>query len=171
MRAPRIVAVAAMLLLAGTARLAAQQPAPSSSVPAAPERPDLGIGFQSSWPAYGISGIYDLSDRTSAQGVIGFLGGWTTLSARGLYRFSERPYIDPYGYGMVGMWRYDSGFADASAVSFGAGGGIDFDLRRVGPDLPPLFLNMEFGISVVDLDLAGYTGAWMAFGAGIHYRL
>lgn len=134
------------------------------------ERPKLGVGFQSTWPAYGLSGIYDVNPTMSAQAVLGFMGGWTTLSGRGLYRFTQHPMLDPYGYGMVGMWRYDSGFADASAVSVGGGGGVDLDLRKLAPDFPPLYFNMELGLSMVKLDLAGYTGAIMAFGAGVHYR-
>jgi hypothetical protein len=165
MRVVPSAVVAVALTFASTGAVAAQ-PAPEE----APPRPRVGVGFQSSWPAYGLSGMYDLNPTVSGQAVVGFLGGWTTVSGRGLFRFSQRPYFDPYGYGMVGMWRYDSGFADASAVSFGGGGGIDIDFRRFAPDLPPLYFNMELGLSVVNLDLAGYTGAWMAFGAGLHYR-
>jgi len=157
---------AVVLVLAVNGTMTAQ----AADLPVQLERPKMGVGFQSSWPSYGVSGIYDMNQTMSAQAVLGLLGGWTTLSGRGLYRFTEHPVIDPYGYGMVGMWRYDSGFADASAVSFGGGGGIDFDLRHFAPDFPPLYLNMELGLSVVNLDLAGYTGAIMAFGAGFHYR-
>lgn len=167
MRVLRSTLAVATVLVLMAAPLAAQD---SSSSSEPPPRPRLGVGFQSSWPAYGISGIYDLSPTASAQAVMGFLGGWTTLSGRGLYRFAQRPFLDPYGFGMVGMWRYDSGLADATAVSFGGGGGVDFDLRGLAPDLPPLYFNMELGLSVMNLELAGYTGAWMAFGAGLHYR-
>jgi hypothetical protein len=159
-----LTAIVLGMALAGAA--AAQQPTLQEQLP----RPKIGVGFQSSWPAYGVSGIYDVNPTLSAQAVLGFLGGWTTVSGRGLYRVAQRPYIDPYGYGMVGMWRYDSGFTDASAFSFGGGGGVDFDLRKLAPDLPPLYFNMELGLSIVNLELAGYTGALMAFGAGFHYR-
>lgn len=160
-----LVATALVIAVAGTAT--AQQ----AETPEPQPRPPIGVGFQSSWPAYGLSGIYDVNPTVSAQAVVGFLGGWTTLSGRGLYRFSQRPFIDPYGYGSLGMWRYDSGFANASAVSFGGGGGVDFDLRMLVPDFPPLYMNVEFGLSVMNMELAGYTGAWMSFGAGLHYRL
>lgn len=162
----RAVTAAVVLAAVGMAPLGAQENGVHEPQP----RPKLGVGFQSSWPAYGLSGIYDVNPTVSAQAVLGFLGGWTTVSGRGLMRFSQRPFLDPYGYAMVGMWRYDSGLADASAVSAGGGGGLDFDLRRLGPDLPPLYLNMELGLSVMNMDLAGYTGAWMSFGAGLHYR-
>jgi hypothetical protein len=166
MRALRSTLAAAAIFAVLAGPVAAQ----NSATPEPQPRPKLGVGFQSSWPAYGISGIYDVNPQVSGQAVLGFLGGWTTVSGRGLYRFAQRPFLDPYGFGSVGMWRYDSGFADASAVSFGGGGGIDFDLRRLGPDIPPLYLNMELGLSIMNMELAGYTGAWMAFGAGMHYR-
>jgi hypothetical protein len=173
MRIQRSSILVALLASAVAAPAAAQQPVTDPTQPAAPAllvRPQMGVGFQSTWPAYGLSGIYDVNPQVSAQAVVGFLGSWTTLSGRALYRFAQQPSFDPYGYGMVGLWRYSSGFANASAASFGGGAGIDFDLRRVGPELPPLYLNMELGLSVVNLDLAGYTGAVMAFGAGFHYR-
>lgn len=166
MRIARSAAAAVALVTVFSVAAAAQQ----ADLPVQLERPKLGVGFQSTWPAYGVSGIYDMNPTMSAQAVLGFLGGWTTLSGRGLYRFTQHPMVDPYGYGMVGMWRYDSGFSDASAVSFGGGGGVDLDLRKLAPDFPPLYFNMELGLSMVNLDLAGYTGAMMAFGAGVHYR-
>jgi hypothetical protein len=169
-----VVALATVAIVSAPAPAAAQQqpgvPGPGQPGLEAPLRPKLGIGFQSSWPSYGVSGIYDLNPTVSGQAVVGFLGGWTTLSARGLYRVAQRPHIDPYGYGMAGMWRYDSGLSDASAFTFGGGGGLDIDLRLLAPDLPPLYFNMELGLSMVNLELAGYNGAMMAFGAGFHYR-
>ncbi|CAN5718763.1 hypothetical protein BH23GEM9_BH23GEM9_12320 [soil metagenome] len=171
----RIICTAVMFAaLSGAvaAPLAAQQPTPTDVQPmAGPQaRPKLGVGFQSSWPAYGLSGVYDVNSKVSAQAVVGLFGGWTTLSGRALYHFAPQPSIDPYGYGMVGIWRYSLANANASAASFGGGAGFDWDLRKVAPDLPPLYLNLELGLSIVDLELAGYTGAMMAFGAGFHYR-
>lgn len=167
MRVPCSAVAAVTLLVALAGPGTAQEPAS----PEAPPRPALGLGFQSSWPAYGLSAIYDLNPTVSGQAVVGFLGGWTTFSGRGLYRFSQRPFIDPYGFGSLGMWRYDSGFANASAVSVGGGGGVDLDLRMLVPDFPAVYMNVELGLSVMNMELAGYTGAFMSFGAGLHYRL
>src|SRR5690606_6500072 len=160
-----VLALAFALLAANTA--VAQQTGAGQHADAL--RPKTAIGFQTSWPAWGLSGMYDLNQTISGQVVVGFLSGWTTVSGRGLYHFSQQPQVKPYGYGMVGFWRY-SLITSASAFTFGAGAGIDFDLRKFAPDLPPLFANAELGISMVDLALAGYTGATMAFGAGLHYR-
>lgn len=50
----------------------------------------FGIGIQSSWPSYGLSGIYDMSDRITLQAVVGALGTVTNLSGRLNYRFDIR---------------------------------------------------------------------------------
>lgn len=159
----------AFAALAANTAVAQQTASPGGGQQAEALRPKLGLGFQTSWPAWGLSGMYDFTQRVSGQAVLGFLGGWTTFSGRGLYHFGQQPQVRPYGYGMLGFWRY-SVITSASAFTFGAGAGIDFDLRKFAPELPPLFANAEFGISMVDLALAGYTGATMAFGAGLHYR-
>ncbi len=158
-----------LVFAALAANTAVAQSATGRGGPAEALRPKVGIGFQTSWPAWGLSGMYDVTERVSGQAVLGFFGGWTTFSGRGLYHFGQEPQVRPYGYGMLGFWRY-SLITSASAVTFGAGAGIDLDLRKLAPELPPLFANAEFGISMVDLALAGYTGATMAFGAGLHYR-
>jgi len=159
----------AFAALAANAAVAQQPAATGGGHQAEALRPRLGLGFQTSWPAWGLSGMYDFNQRVSGQAVLGFLGGWTTFSARGLYHFGQQPQVRPYGYGMLGFWRY-SVVSSASAFTFGAGGGIDVDLRKFAPELPPLYANAEFGISMIDLAVAGYTGATMAFGAGLHYR-
>lgn len=165
MRFFRGLALAVAFTAVAVSAASAQQPAEQ-----VPERPKIGVGFQASWPAYGFSGIYDVSETLSGQAVLGFFGTWTTVSARGLARFAQRPQVEPYGYGMLGLWSFSALADDASTVSFGGGAGVDIDLRMLAPDLPALFWNVELGLSVVSEVIDTYDGAFMSFGTGLHYR-
>lgn len=94
MRLTRTLSFAVVALALATPRLEAQ------------EASRFGIGFQSSWPAYGISGIYDVNDKVTAQVVLGAFGALTTISARGLYHFQKEQKHSLYGYGTAGLWRH-----------------------------------------------------------------
>src|SRR5690606_9187223 len=47
----------------------------------------FGIGFASSWPAYGISGTMHFNERITGEAVLGFLGTISNLGGRAWYRF------------------------------------------------------------------------------------
>ncbi len=128
-----------------------------------------GVGFQSTWPAWGISGMIDLNETLSAQAILGFFGNFNTVSGRGLYRFRQEDYWDLYGYGMIGYWRYNTRFITAeNRLGVGAGAGIQYDWRTFDPNLPPIFWNLELGVSFVNFD--AYNFNMITFGTGVHYR-
>lgn len=134
------------------------------------ESPTLGLGFQSSFPAYGLSLMVDVTEVASLQGIVGFFGTLNTYAARGLYRFNRETYHDFYGYGMVGGWSY----AGIETVpGGGVGAGFEGDIRGLNPegDLPPLFFNFELGLGFVNFDQAAYNFSTLMFGVGVHYRI
>jgi hypothetical protein len=165
MRKAAVLLGSAVALVALAAPIQAQVP---ESTVEAPERPRIGVGIQSSYPAWGLSGIYDLSDNVSAQAIAGMAFNWTTVSGRALVRFNRRPFIDPYGYGMVGFWRWTGSAAHQTQPTFGAGAGVDVDLRILLPELPPIFANFEVGIGRATI--GNFGGMFLAFGSGLHYR-
>lgn len=62
----------------------------------------FGVGFQSTFPALGISGVYDINDKVSAQGVLGLDGELKMYAVRGIYKLRKEPGWNTYGYGMIG---------------------------------------------------------------------
>ena len=129
-----------------------------------------GVGFASSWPAYGVSGTLQLSETLTAQAVLGFLGAVTNLSARGLYRFRRSPEYDIYAYGAVGAYRYGYFAGTESVLGVGGGGGIEAGLQRLfdDEDFPPIFVNAEVGLGFANFEYYNFSA--FVFGAGVHYR-
>ena len=138
----------------------------------------FGIGFQSSFPAYGISGMLDVGPNISVQGILGAFGDLKTFAGRGIYRFRKEPYWNTYGYGMIGVWSYPWykwegwNFVEKTetTMGFGAGVGIDYNWQGWSPDLPPIWWNLELGIGMVEFEDADYNFSTIMFGVGVHYR-
>lgn len=139
------------------------------SIPStAADRGKFGVGFQSSFPAWGLSGMYDLNRDLSLQAILGFLGDLNTYAGRGVYRFHNDDAWNAYGYGMLGLWTHTFLNRSYSAVGFGLGAGIEYDWRAFDENLPPLFWNLELGLGFVNLDY--YNFSTFMFGVGVHYR-
>lgn len=144
------------------------------------EETKFGIGFQSAFPAWGISGMMDVSDEFSVQGILGAFGDLKTYAGRGIYRFEKKPNYNTYGYGMVGAWSYTgfeigSGFqlkeTTETVMGFGAGVGIEYDWRVFAPELPPIMWNLEIGLGSVKFGNVDFSFSTLMVGAGAHYRL
>jgi hypothetical protein len=93
-----------------------------------------GIGFQSAWPAYGISGTYDLNQSLTGQAVVGAFGTVSTLSAWSLYHFQREEKYSLFGYGTAGVWWHSFrtlGTSD-SETSPGLSGGAGIELNGGG---------------------------------------
>jgi len=147
----------------------------------------FGIGFQSSFPAWGISGMMDVADNVSVQGILGVVGDLKTYAGRGIYRFRKEPNWNTYGYGMIGAWSYtglEMYISDYSygipiyatrettetVMGYGAGVGIEYDWRAWAPDLPSVRWNIEIGLGVVEFEIVDYDFSTFVFGCGGHYR-
>jgi hypothetical protein len=128
-----------------------------------------GIGLQFTLPALGISGMVDVTENISAQGIFGVFSDLKTYAARGIYRFKKETYWNVYGYGMVGAWSYSYWLFEENTetvMGFGAGTGLEFDWRALVSEFPPLFVNIEMGLSSVN----SYNISTFMIGAGLHYR-
>ncbi len=153
------------IILAGVFFLHSMQAAPAESS----DFSGYGIGLQGTFPAWGLSGTYDMDDNISLQAILGFGGAANAYAVRGLYRFKHEQSWNAYGYGSVGLWTYRHWHRGSeSALGFGAGAGIEYDWRYLNPDLPPLFWNIELGIGIVGLDHYSVSALWI--GTGVIYR-
>lgn len=132
----------------------------------------IGAGLQSSFPTFGISGIYNLNEQMAAQAVLGFIGSTSAFGGRFLYRFRREENYNFYGYGMLGIFRHKTwGLHDKyilkweteTVAGFGLGGGVEYFFEG----LPEIGWNAELGIGIVDFEYYDFS-AFM-FGLGAHY--
>lgn len=136
------------------------------------------VGIGSSWPAYGISGTYRVSELVTAEAILGLMGTVQSFAARGWYRFVQDPTYDVYGYVTAGLLRYDYdrflGFdriSDTESVlGFGGGAGIELSWAKIldKPDFPPIYSNIDVGFMYANFEFYDWSGLGM--GGGIHYR-
>lgn len=158
-----VLAIAA-LAIPGTAAAQVDESAESTS--------RFGIGFQSAWPSYGISGLYDISDRITAQAIVGAFGTVTNFGARGIYRFNLQDGYNIYGFGTAGLWSYDYIVDTESVIGAGGGVGIELDWRSLLSSeesrFPPLFTSIDLGFVLANFDHYNFSG--ISFGGGLHYR-
>jgi len=119
----------------------------------------------------GLSVKFRATDKITAQGTLGFFGVLSRYGVRGLYHFDDGPFYQLYGYGEIAMWRWGGtfGLRAENTFGFGGGGGMEYDLRGISPDLPPLFASAELGINLASFD--NYA-SFSRFGLGLalHYR-
>ena len=130
-----------------------------------------GLGLTSSYPAYGLSGTLQLSEKITAEALLGFFGTVANLGARGWYRFKRHEKFDLYGYGAVGMYRYDYDIDTETVFGIGGGAGLEWSLQKVlGDDsLPPVFFNIDVGMAFASFEHYGGFST-LGFGGGAHYR-
>jgi len=134
------------------------------------------LGFQTCFPAWGVSGMINLDKNLSIQGIVGFFGSLNTYAGRVLYRFTQEDYWNAYAYGMLGAWSY-TGFVindltttTETVFGFGGGVGIEYSMQALSPKLPPIFWNLEAGISSVSFSEVAYDFSTFMIGCGAHFR-
>jgi len=140
----------------------------------------FGVGFQSTFPVWGLSGTADVSDKIALEGILGIFGDLKTYAGRVIYRLKKETYWNAYGYGMLGAWSYP-GFkigtdylstekTTETVMGYGAGAGIEYGLKALNSNLPPLFFNLEIGLGSVNFKEIDYNLSSFMVGAGVHYR-
>ncbi|MFK7847992.1 MAG: hypothetical protein AB8G77_22080 [Rhodothermales bacterium] len=137
-----------------------------------------GVGFGSSWPAYGLSGTIQISETITGEAILGFFGDVTNFGGRVWYRFNRSEKYDIYAYGGIGVYRYkgfDSIFLDLgvseSVLGVGLGAGVESGLAKLFDDeeFPPIFVSAELGIALASFEYYGGFST-ISLGFGIHYR-
>lgn len=134
--------------------------------------PRLGVGFQGSFPAWGLSAKADFDETNSAQAIIGVAGPFSSYYGRYLYNFTESGdnlVIKPYVFAQAGMYSYDYNYLFSAKTEnvfgYGAGSGIEYHFPGLSDKLR---FNMEVGYSKVDFKYYNFKS--IMFGAGIHYH-
>lgn len=131
-----------------------------------------GLGFTSSWPAYGLSGTYQKNEEITLEAVIGFLGTVNSYSGRLWYRFKPGAKADIYAVGGAGVYVYDYGLLSRreSVLGLQAGVGVESGIQALveDPELPPIFFNFEISLGYANFEFYDFSA--LSFGVGLHYR-
>ncbi len=126
-------------------------------------------GIQLGNQTTGFSFKYRATEKITGQVTLDFTGSITNYGVRGLYAFNTGPFYEIYGYASVALFRFDAILFTESTVGFGGGAGIEYDLRGLSPDLPPLFASFEIGASLGSFDaFSGFS--LLGTGIALHYR-
>ena len=137
------------------------------STPLHAESGDIYAGLE--W--YGLSGKYDVTDKVTAQAIVGAWGynNLTSITGRGIYKFKQKDHYNLYGYGSGTSWMWDNGFQKETIFGFGAGGGIDYDIRGLDQSLPAIYINADIGLQYANFSYYGGFGG-IGLGLGVHYK-
>jgi hypothetical protein len=161
----------ARLLLLGLALAAVQTATAQDSGPTVGlQGGRYGLGVTSSWPAYGVSGTLQLTDKITAEAVLGFFGTVSNFGGRGWYRFNRNVNYDLYGYAGASLYHWGNQLYDESVLGLGGGVGIEAGLATLLNDetFPPIVVNAEVGMAFADFEYYDFSS--FVFGAGVHYR-
>jgi len=128
---------------------------------------DMYLGLQ--W--YGLSAKYDVTNKITAQGIVGLWGysGLTSFTGRVNYKFKEKNHYNLYGYGSVSSWSWSNSFYDETVIGFGAGAGAEYDIRGIDRNFIPLFISLDLGLQYASFSHYGGFGG-LGIGLGLHYK-
>ncbi len=129
---------------------------------------NMSVGIQTSLPSIGLSVRSDISDKINLQGVLGFFGNVNTYLIRGNYKLTQDEIYHTYGFASVGMWTYDYSIDTETALGFGLGGGVEFDMQSIDENLPPVTGNIEIAFSQTGIE--HYNISALTLGFGVHYK-
>ena len=130
----------------------------------------FGVGFQTSFPIYGISAKYALNEHSVVQATIApFSGGAAKINFYGgryIYRFSNENSnnLEPYVFGGAGLITFSLENSGSNFFSYSAGGGAEY---IVGGALG-LSADLGYGKLNVTND-AAVSGIFL--GLGLHYYI
>jgi hypothetical protein len=128
---------------------------------------DKYIGLQ--W--YGLSGKYDVTDKISAQAIVGLWGysGLTSVTGRVNYKFKEQNFYNIYAYGSLSSWSWSNSLHSETVFGFGVGAGVEYDIRGIDRNFIPLFISADLGVQVASFDYYN-NFAGLGLGIGVHYK-
>jgi len=136
----------------------------------------FGVGWQSTFPVYGLSGRYIVNEKIAGQVILGFFGDLSTYGGRVTYKFNEKPHYNLYGFGLLGLFSYTSPVLNTSnlqledktetAIGFGAGAGLEYFFTEF---IPEVGWNLEVGFGSIQFDEVDYDFSSIMIGGGVHY--
>ena len=139
----------------------------------------LGVGLQASFPTYGISAKYGITDQSVIQATIApFSSGLFSVNfygARYIHRFPDKDQgkvsLDPYIYGGAGLMSFKTDLSDfgmgkstESFFSYSVGGGVELIVAK------KLGLSAELGYGKMNV-VEGVSVSGILGGGGLHFYI
>ncbi len=136
----------------------------------------LYLGVQYTNPTFGLSAKFDLLDDFAIQAIVDFIGDINLYEGRGVFAFEKTKDYSLYVYGGLGFWVYNyissansyKSYNYRTSIGFGGGVGVEFELKRFNPKLPPLTITTELGLRMLSLE--HYNVVPIGFGIGAYYK-
>ncbi len=152
----------------------------------------FGIGYEVSLnpKTWGISGVMNVTDNVSVQGIVGLCNDIGMLNVRyagkGIYKFSKYEATDRctaggfHGYGMIGAWSYQweegngGNLVEKTETTLGVGAGVGwYGLPHLNPKTLLNKMQCYVEIGVLKLNKfkdAPYNDTYKTrFSCGVHY--
>jgi hypothetical protein len=135
----------------------------------------FGLGWQATFPVFGISGKYNINEKIAGQAILGFFGDLKTYGGRVTYKFMEKPNHNLYAFGLLGAFSYTSPVFQSNwtwkdetetVLGFGAGVGLEYFFKSF---LPEVGWNVEIGFGSVKFEEVDYDFSAFLMGGGFHY--
>ena len=146
-----------------------------------PEKGDVGIGVQASYPFYGLSMIFNIKDKVGIQGIFGSVSRYKSLSGRILLYLKNESNHSVYAFGLYGSYGYEEMSLNfdtyeleektKSTLGYGFGFGVEYTNFNVTNRIP-IWINLE--ICYGNIDFGHHSDIDISatiVGAGIHYYL
>ena len=133
------------------------------------EKGSIGIGFQISYPFYGLSVIVAPEMDFSFQGMFGLLGKIKSYCGKVRYHIEES---GVYAYALIGAKEYETtnyidGLSEKKIETF-FGYGIGFGIEYLVPKIP-IWYNVEVGYGNIKYNDPTSDSHAIMLGIGLHY--
>ena len=127
------------------------------------------FGYQYTVESSGLSGRMEISDKLSAQAIVGVFGDVSNYTLRGRYHLATDQKWDAYAYVSAGLYTWeDDDFAGENEFGVGAGIGMEYDWQNLDAGFPPITWSFELDMNTAEFD--NYDYSKFAIGIGAHYR-
>ena len=130
---------------------------------------NIAFGYQFNVDSHGLSARMDLSEKLSAQAILGVFGEVSNYTVRGRYHLATDQKWDAYAYVSAGLYTWeDDDFAGENVPAVGAGIGMEYDWQNLDSGFPPITWSFELDVNTADFDNYDYSN--FSIGIGAHYR-
>lgn len=131
---------------------------------------DFALGYHLTTFSNGFSGRMKLSDKVSAQVILGVFDSVSNYEIRGRYILATDQKWDGYAFAGVGIWTKDDsdGFDDETVGAVSGGIGMEYDMQNLDASYPPITWSFELSAHTAEFDNHDFTN--FTLGVSGHYR-
>lgn len=142
----------------------------SNSHAAEDEDGKFALGYHFTTESSGLSATMGVSDKVTAQVILGVVGDVSSYSLRGRYHLATDQDWDAYAYASIGAVKWDgnASFDDETVGSIGGGVGMEYNWQNLSANYPPIIWSLEVDMNAADFD--NYDFSKFSIGIGAHYR-